>query len=370
MNCEIFKNAIFDFLDSETETFKAVSDFFDNVTLINELKAKSSFNIEHISTLEECQGINAEVLEKYYKFGKFKYECGMYVDAEIILGHYLSVIPPHTASYLSALWGRLACRILLAAWQESLVDIAAVKEAIEMRNTNPVDQLKQRAWLMHWALFVMLNQRDGFDLLADMFSEKAYLQTMENLCPWLLRYYTAAVVLSPTKRQKNLHSLLSEISSMSYQYSDPITQFLDSLYDQFDFDSAQVKLMECQSLVKHDYFLQIYADKFVREARILICEMYCTINRKVDLQMLSEKLQLTDEESERWMVDMVRGSSGGPTLHAKIDSAGKQVIMSPPTLSAFKQVVETTRDLTTRSSILALNLETLVKEQGVYLQNK
>lgn len=367
---EARKNAIFDFLDNETETFKVISDFFSDAALVADLKAKSLFTMEHVCTLTEYPNITTELLENYYKFGKFKYECGMYVDAENILTHYLSIVQPHTASYLSALWGRLACRILLAAWPESLADMSAVKEAIEIRTTSPVDQLRQRAWLMHWALFVMLNQRDGFDLLADMFSEKAYLQTMENLCPWLLRYYTAAVVLSPTKRQKSLHSLLAEITAMSYQYSDPITQFLDSLYDQYDFDSAQVKLIECQSLVKHDYFLQIYADKFVREARMLICEMYCTINRKVDLKMLSEKLQLSDEESERWMVDMVRGSSGGPTLHAKIDSAGKQVIMSAPTVSAYKQVVDSTRDLTTRSAILGLNLETLVKEQGVYIQNK
>ena len=52
----------------------------------------------------------------------------------------------------------------------------------------------------------------------------------------------------------------------------------------------------------------------MHEARMLICEMYCTINRKVDLTMLAEKLQLSDEEAERWMVNMVRGSSAGPTL--------------------------------------------------------
>ena len=58
----------------------------------------------------------------------------------------------------------------------------------------------------------------------------------------------------------------------------------------------------------------------------MICEMYCTINRRVDLTMLSEKLQLNEEESERWMVDMVRNSApGSTTVDAKIDSSAKQV---------------------------------------------
>ena len=79
--------------------------------------------------------------------------------------------------------------------------------------------------------------------------------------------------------------------------------------------------------------MQIYADKFMHEARVMICEMYCTINRRVDLQMLAQKLQLTDEEAERWMVDMVRSASNtATTADAKIDSSAKQVkkYLPPP----------------------------------------
>jgi len=86
--------------------------------------------------------------------------------------------------------------------------------------------------------------------------------------------------------------------------------------------------------------------------------------------MLAEKLQLSDEEAERWMVNMVRGSSAGPTLDAKIDSSGKQVIIAPPSKSAYKQIVESTRELTVRSGILSSNLEALVKDQAAYLRNR
>jgi len=158
------------------------------------------------------------------------------------------------------------------------------------------------------------------------------------------------------------------LDALSYQYSDPMTQFLDSLFDQFDFDAAQLKLKECQQLVKNDFFLQKFADKFMHEARMLICEMYCTINRKVDLVMLAEKLQLSDEKAERWMVDIVRSSTTGPAADAKIDSAGKQVLMAAPERSAYKQVIESTRGLTTRSGFLGNNLENLVKDQAVYLK--
>ena len=364
------RNEVFDRIDNEPEAVKLVTEFFSDADRISDLKAQANLTSEYLAS---HHGITTDALETYYKFSKFKYECGIYSEAEEMLVNYLSIVQPSSASVLGALWGRLVCRILQAKREDSLADLQAVKEAIDARNVSHVDQIRQRAWLLHWGLFVYMNQRDSHEMLADFFSEKHYLQTMENLCPWLLRYYTAAVVLSPSRRRTGIRDLLTEIQNMGYLYADPITQFLESLYTQFDFDAAQLKLKECQQLMRQDFFLQIFQDKFTHEARVLICEMYCTINRRVDLTMLSEKLQLTEEESERWMVDMVRGSSavgGGAALDAKIDSSGKQVLMSPPSRTATQQVVERTRDFTHRSNMLASTVGGVLKDQTVFLRTQ
>jgi translation initiation factor 3 subunit E len=76
------------------------------------------------------------------------------------------------------------------------------------------------------------------------------------------------------------------------------------VFVQFDFDSAQKKLEECEKLVDNDFFLHIHRNQFMHEARMLICEMYCTIHSKVDLSMLAEKLKLADEETERYVTHM------------------------------------------------------------------
>ena len=245
----------------------------------------------------------------------------------------------------------------------------AVKNAIESRSIAPMDQLRQRAWLMHWGLFVFMNQRDGYDLHADFFHEKSYLQTLENLCPWMLRYFAFTVIIGQ-RRKTMMKDLLAEIQSMSYLYSDPITQFIECIYDRFDFDEAQQKLKECQSIIKNDFFMQIHADKFMHHARLLICEVYCTINRRVDLSQLADKLELTAEEAERWMVDMVRNATVAATLDARIDSSGKQVIMSAPSRTAHQQVVERTRDMTVRSAMLTANIENLLQEQSFYIKER
>lgn len=184
----------------------------------------------------------------------------------------------------------------------------------------------------------------------------------------LFRYYTAGIILSPSRRRAGLQDILAEISSLSYLYSDPMTEFLASLFDAFDFDVAQAKLADCQRLIKNDFFLQVHADKFMHEARMLICEMYCSVHRTVDLRMLAQKLQFTDEEAEKWTADMVRGHSGTALLDAKIDSSSRQVIIAPPTKPGHKAVVEATKEMTARSAVLAANLEALAKDQALFFQ--
>ena len=91
--------------------------------------------------------------------------------------------------------------------------------------------------------------------------------------------------------------------------------------------------------------------------------MYCTINRKVDLSMLAKKLQMSEEESEKWMVQMVRGSSSSHAIDAKIDSASKQVIMAMSSRSTHQQVMDKTGEFTQRATSLAVALESVAKDQ-------
>lgn len=363
---ESSREELFNKIDNEPDDVKLVAAFFAKSEVIEELRSSSSFNTD---ALYNIHGISLEALETYYRFSKFKYECGIYNDAEDMLGNFLSVVQPgQSSSVLGARWGRLACRILSAKWDLAAQDLAAIKEAIDIRNVTAVDQLKQRAWLLHWALFVHINQRDGVDNLADFFSEKSYLQTVENLCPWLLRYYAAFVVLSPSRRRVLLRDVLAEIQNMAYLYSDPMTQFLSLIFTEFDFNEAQKKLAECQLLMKNDFFLQIYSEKFMYEARLLICEVYCTINRRVDLVMLSEQLHMSVEEAERWMVEIVVNATTGITVDAKIDSAGKQALIAPPNRAAYQSIVEKTRELTSRTGGLVGNLGTLLHEQNGFIK--
>jgi len=57
---------------------------------------------------------------------------------------------------------------------------------------------------------------------------------------------TAAIV---NKRRRNmLKELIKVIQQERYTYSDPVTEFLECLYVNYDFEGAQQKLRECEEV--------------------------------------------------------------------------------------------------------------------------
>jgi translation initiation factor 3 subunit E len=74
-----------------------------------------------------------------------------------------------------------------------------------------------------------------------------YLNTIQTTCPHILRYLTTAVITNK-RRRNQLNELVRVLQQESHSYSDPITEFLEDLYANFDFDAAQKKLRECENV--------------------------------------------------------------------------------------------------------------------------
>lgn len=272
-------------------------------------------------------------------------------------------------SLLQVLWGKLSVTILMESWEEASVALTAVKTAIEsLASSNKLSSLEalhQRTWLLHWSLFVFWNDPTGKgpESMVELFTSEKYLQAMTTHAPHLLRYFTAAVLLCKRRAAKkssaggsNAESrkLLSYLVKVMQQceYSDPIVEFVDKLSVQFDFDGAQSQLEKCEAVLSADFWLCKQCDMFMEEARNFVFENYCRIHHKVALKTLGEKLAMSPEKAERWIVDLIRNAM----LDAKIDSEEGCVVMGAGTVSVYEQVMDKTRDLTARSAGLTSNL--------------
>merc|ERR1711991_951822 len=253
----------------------------------------------------EVEDVTVEAVDALRDYAKCLYECSRYEAAAEYLGHYLKFASE--GDVLPALWGKLASEILTANnWSVAYDDLLALKDLLDpptsgrrdrrrnnqnsgvdgSSNEAAVLKLQERTWLIHFSLFVFFNHPDGRDGIIDFLFEDEYLNTIQTSCPHILRYLTTAVVTN--KRRRNvLKALVSVLEQERYSYSDPITEFVYSLYVEFNFDP------------------------------------FCRIHQQIDLSVLASKLDMDRDEAEKWIVSLVRNAG----IDAKIDSAADLVVM-------------------------------------------
>jgi len=320
---------------------------FENEGFYSQFRSKAFTPLQ----LEEKYGVTPASIDALYRFAKFSFECGNYSGAAGYLSAFRILTNDPEKSF-SALWGKLASEILMQKWDEASKDIAQLKEIIDSKNfSSPLKQLQQRTWLIHWSLFVYFNHPDGRNGIIDTFLNEKYLNAIQTVCPHILRYLTTAVITN--KRRRNvLKDLVKVIVQEGYTYRDPITEFLEALYVNFDFEGAQQKLVECEKVLSSDFFLVACKDEFIENARLFIFETYCRIHHCIDIAMLASKLNMNQESAERWIVDLIRNAK----LDAKIDSKANTVLMGTNYPSIYQKVIEKTKGISFRSNALALNL--------------
>lgn len=346
-------------LKSLEESAAPLISFLQNASLVQELRPDKQYNLQ---MLNDRFQIGPDQIEALYQYAKFQFECGNYSGAADYLYQYRALCTNNERS-LSALWGKLAAEILMQNWDVALEELNRLKEIIDSKNfVSPLSQLQNRIWLMHWSLFIFFNHENGRNGIIDLFFQDRYMNAIQTNAHHLLRYVATAVVVN--KRRRNmLKELIKVIQQEQHSYKDPITEFLECLYVNYDFDGAQRKLRECEDVILNDPFLGKRVedssfttvplrDEFLENARLFIFETYCRIHQCIDIGMLAEKLDMSYDEAERWIVNLVRNAK----LDAKIDSKSGTVIMGPNHLNVYEQIMESTKQLSVRTYMLAKNV--------------
>lgn len=205
---------------------------------------------------------------------------------------YQLLIGNDDANYEHTLWGSFVSSFFSQDMKEAQDIFFALKNYIENANFSPMQALQNRTWLIHWGLFIFFNVEHGRDYLVDLFLDaknakqsqnNAYLNAIQTSCPHILRYLTAAVI---THRQRRIYmkELVRLIQQESYNYRDPITEFVECLYVNFDFDGAQQKLRDCEVVLRIDFFLTSCIDEFIENARLFIFEIFCQIHECISIE--------------------------------------------------------------------------------------
>ncbi|KAJ1997253.1 eukaryotic translation initiation factor 3 subunit E, partial [Coemansia sp. S85] len=83
-------------------------------------------------------------------------------------------------------------------------------------------------------------------------------------------------------------------------------------------------------------------------ARFYFAEVYCRIHKRIDLAGLTRRLNMKQEEGEKWIVKLIRDTR----MDAKVDFKDNSVIMNPTYNPVYQQVIERTKALVFRSHVL------------------
>ncbi|KAI0315824.1 eukaryotic translation initiation factor 3, subunit 6 [Amylostereum chailletii] len=349
---------------------QAVLDVIENPEVVQAMRQDKNQNLQY---LKDNYGVTPEQITALYNFGQFQYTYGNYSGAADYLYHF-RVLSTDNDLITSASWGKLASDILTGKWDVALEELNTLREAIDARaasapllatssHVESRQSLYSRTWLIHWSLWVYFNHPQGRTLLLDTFLAPSYLNTIQSACPWILRYLAVAAVLSRKAQQSApgaaptsarvryaIREIVKIVQMEEYQYSDPVTRFLKELYVEFDFEAAQRELQVAEHIVGDDFFLQEFKDEFLDHARYLISEAYCRIHQRIDIGDLSERLNLSADEGEKWIVNLIRDTRMG--ADAKIDLEKNVIEINRPALPIYQTVIEKTRGLSIRTQAL------------------
>ncbi|KAF2470373.1 eukaryotic translation initiation factor-like protein 3 subunit E [Lindgomyces ingoldianus] len=338
--------------DQLEEDTSKISGLLDDENVVTNLR---SDKVQNLAYLKENHGVDVAMVNQLYEFGQFQYSCGVYPHAAELLYRF-RVLSTDNDKVAEATWGKLASEILSVNWDSAMEEINKLKDSIETRLfANPLAQLQHRTWLIHWSLFPLFNHEPVRDQLTELFFSPNFINTIQTNCPWILRYLSAAVITSRNRGrnsnqyQRQLKDLIRIVRQEGYEYSDPVTDFIKALYIDFDFVEAQKKLSETEEILKNDFFLLGTADAFVDAARHLISESYCKIHQRIDIKDLSTRLGLSQDEGEKWIVNLIRDTR----VDAKIDYQAGTVVMNHPPQSVYQQVIERTKGGFFRTQVLS-----------------
>lgn len=286
-NFEKKREQVLDKLQQYEKETEHLSNLLSDEAVTSQLRSDKVANLKF---LEESHQVTPQMIDDLYSYGRFKYEMGNYADAADLLYRF-RVLSTDNDKVSKATWGKLVCEILGEEWENALEEVDKVKEHIETRLfNNPRAQLTARESLVHYALFPFFNFEPAREKLIELYFSPPYISSIQTVCPWILRYLAAAVISNRTRTsnshsyQKQIKDLVRVVKQETYEYQDPVTEFVRALYVDFDFEEAQKKLSEAEAVIKDDFFLGSSTDAFVESARHLISESYCKIHQRIDIK--------------------------------------------------------------------------------------
>jgi translation initiation factor 3 subunit E len=283
---------------------KAMMECFDphlllEITKKDELKKYTNIDKKSVKDYQKYS-VDKSILEKVklntcskeeeesvYTLALYEYSIGAYHEA--VDKFYFIRKSTNSKIRKNSCWGKLSCEILLKNFKTAEKDLEELVCEIENEKDQEI-ALKDRVVLCHWVLFFPVK------LQLELFFKPAYMNAIQLLAPWLLKYVVVAVIVT-TRNIKEMAKVLASENTTS----EVILQFFESIYSK-----SCIEILKASDNLKAlkkdtDYFLQSNRDQLLENCQAIILEVLLKTHSKIGLEKLANLIHLEKDKVKIWV---------------------------------------------------------------------
>jgi translation initiation factor 3 subunit E len=290
-----------------------IKDFGSEEKFLQEMGAKENTKSKFIA-------VPKKTIDDSIQYAWTLYEMGDYENARTLINT-LFCIADHTQDLLKLTWGRLYLNLIArfhsndagqAAGQSLVEELKSLRHRVEVRGPESYFQvISGRCSLLHYFLIVTYSfgVEPDYDYLIELFSNDNYMSAIQTCAPHLFRYLIFMLILSKNKKKTakyNLDNVTTTYENNLCQYEDAVVRFVKLLFLEFNFEKANEAIKQFKQEISKDIFLSDHTDLAVNNSKEMLFEVFCNIYSSVDIDLISKYLELSKEESEIWIVNLIR----------------------------------------------------------------
>lgn len=265
-----------------------------------------------------------------------------------------------TEFLLQIFWGLLSCEILLQREKETLefTTLKKMKEFIEKLLTDQVhsyqENMNHKAWILHQVLvysFTNTSKGNSVSLFGQILADKSplgqgHLNILQIKCQYLIRYLVSSLLLSGNSEALS-DTVLSVAQSEKSKYTDSFTQFVEALYERFDFPAALALAKEIGKAAADDLLLKGYAAELQAQATLLVYQVKAKLYKSLDLkEVVKDGAFKTEEEARARIEDSLKREGFG------VEVAGSLLKVAGQLKDSKAKLYNKTADLVKRTNQL------------------
>ena len=160
--------------------------------------------------------------------------------------------------------------------------------------------LLYRGYIIHWSLFLLEN---NMELFLDTLFKDTYFTIIENVFNYMYPYLIIFSILTKSKRY--IYQIKESIKKMNIQ-GDKFIDLFKEIFINYDIGKSVKLFEECKEIMKNDYFVYNYIDKFNAKFKEIIIENYIFLNETIDLSELSKLFNDNITETRKYTQDIIK----------------------------------------------------------------